>query len=134
MASRPETSLREVQSVADLTAHAVVLRPAQVRQIDATLQHEILHEAAHGIVGQRGNDRRAQAETAPQAARDVVLAAAFPGPKRSRRVNAIFTGVQAKHDLAEAHLIETAVRWVLQGSMLHRPIHPPSTTSTWPFT
>ena len=54
-----------------------------VAQVDAALQHEVLDQAADGVVGERGHDRRAQAEAAPQAAGDVVLAAALPGPERA---------------------------------------------------
>ena len=65
----------------------VVRHPADVREVDAALEHQVFDEAAHGVVGQRGDDRRPHPEAAPKAARHVVLAAALPG--RNVRVVAI---------------------------------------------
>ena len=49
-----------------------------MRDVDAALQHQVLDEPADVVVGQRGDDRGAQAEAAAQAAGDVVFAAALP--------------------------------------------------------
>ena len=81
-AARAEAALGEVQPVADAAPDAVVFLPAQVRQVDAALEHQVLDQPADRVVGQRGDVRGAQAEAAAQAARDVVFAAAFPGLER----------------------------------------------------
>ena len=77
-AADAEATLREVEPVAHLAADAVVRDPADVRLVDAALEHQVLDEPADGVVGERGDDRRAQPEAAAQAAGDVVLAAALP--------------------------------------------------------
>jgi hypothetical protein len=78
-AARAEAALGEVEAVADAAPDPVIFLPAQVRQVDAALEHQVLDQPPHGIVGQGGHVRAAQAEAAAEAARDVVLAAAFPG-------------------------------------------------------
>ena len=108
--------LRPLRLVA---ADAVVLDPAQVRQIDAPLQHQILDQPADRVVGQRGDDRGAQPEAAAQAARDVVLAAALPRGEAAGGVDAPLAGIEAQHHLAQAHLIETARSCRLDDEVLH---------------
>jgi hypothetical protein len=46
---------------------------------------KILDQSAHGIVGKCSDDRAAQPEAAPQPARDVVFATAFPNSEVARR-------------------------------------------------
>ena len=106
-------ALGEVEAVAHRAADAVVLGPAEVRLVHATLVDEVLHEAAHRVVDQRGHHRRVQAEAALEAAGDVVFAAALPHLERARGVDAALAGVEAEHHLAEAHLVPAAGRLVL---------------------
>src|SRR5262245_64530673 len=100
--ARTEAALGEVQAIADLAPDAVELHPAEVRQIDAALQHQVLDEPADSVVRQRRDDCRALPEAAPQSARDVVLAAAFPGAKGACGVDTAFSWIEAKHDLSQA--------------------------------
>jgi len=80
-----------------------------VRLIYSTLVNQILNQTANGIVSQRRNQARVQAEAAVQAARDVVLAATFPDLKSTRGLNPPVAGIETKHDLTEAHQIPAAV-------------------------
>src|SRR4029453_12175868 len=81
-----EAAFGEVQPVPDRSSNAVVLHPLHAL-LDATLEHQVFHQTADGIVGQRCDDGGAEAETAPQSARDVVFAAAFPYLECSGRVD-----------------------------------------------
>ena len=63
--ARAEAALGEVQAIADSAPDAIELDPAEVRQIDAALQHQILDEPTDGVIGQRGDDRRTLPEAAP---------------------------------------------------------------------
>src|SRR5580658_9317727 len=73
-----EAALSEVEAVAHGSAYAVVLYPANMRLIDAALEHEIFDEASDGVVCKGGDDGGAQAKAALEAAGDVVFAAALP--------------------------------------------------------
>src|SRR5262249_40381582 len=100
-----EPTLGEIESVARFATHPVVRGPSEPGQIDAALQHEVFDETADRIVDQRGNDRRAHPEAAPQPARDVVFAAALPHMKRTGGCDAALAGIQAEHHLAETYEI-----------------------------
>ena len=104
------------------------------RLIDAALKHQVLHQPADGIVGERRHDRRVQAEAAPQPARDVVFAAAFPDLESARRVDAPVAGIEPQHHLAERHQAPAAVGFGAQRERHAGVPQPPSTTSTCPFT
>jgi hypothetical protein len=54
--------------------------------LDAALEHQVFHEAADGIVGERGDDGGVEAEAPLQPAGDVVLSAALPDLERARGV------------------------------------------------
>ena len=82
-------------------AEAIVRVPLDVVNVDAALQNEIFEQAAHGVVHEHRDDGRALAEAAAQAARHVVLAAAFPGVEGTGGVDAPVARVQAQHDLPE---------------------------------
>ena len=101
--------LRPLRAVA---ADAVVGHPAQVALVDAAAQDELLDETADGVVGERADERRAQAEAAPQAARHVVLAAALPDLEGARGRDPALAGIEAQHDLAEGHEVPAAVAGV----------------------
>jgi hypothetical protein len=73
--------------------------------VDAALQDQILNQAPDGIVCQHRGHRGAEAETAAQSARHVVLAAALPDRELARGVNAAFAGIETKHDFAQAQTI-----------------------------
>src|SRR6516162_1664934 len=79
-----ESAFGEVQAIADGAADTVEGNPADVPQVDSTLQHEIFDQAADGIVGQRGDNGGLQAKAATKAARDIVFAATFPDAKLPR--------------------------------------------------
>ena len=49
-----------------------------VRLIDAALIDQVLHKATDGVVSERRNNRRIEAEASFLSAGDVVFAAAFP--------------------------------------------------------
>ena len=94
-------ALEEVDAVAGGAADAVVGEPTQMREVDAALEHEVFEQAADGVVGERRDDGGAQAEAAPEAAGDVVLAASFPDAEVTGVRDALLAGVEAQHDLAE---------------------------------
>ena len=103
-----KAALSKVEAVADGAADAVVRNPANKRRIDAALKDEIFNEAADRVIGKRGCNGGIQAEAAAQAASNVVFAAAFPQLKLARGVDAAFTGIEAKHDFAEAQAVPAA--------------------------
>ena len=105
-----EAALGKVEPVAHRAAHAVVWNPVEQRVIDAALQDEVFDQPADGVIGERGGNGGAQAETAAQAAGHVVFAAALPHLKLARGVDAAFAGIEAEHDFAQAQAIPAARR------------------------
>src|SRR5438552_8885361 len=103
-----KSALGEIQAVADRAADAVVLDPADMAEIDAALEHQILDEASHGIVSEGRDDRSVHAKAAPQAARDVVFAAALPGAEFASSGDARISRIEAQHDLAQADQVPSA--------------------------
>ena len=77
--------------------------------VHAALQDQVLEQPADLVVGERGDHRGAQAEAAPQAAGDVVLAAALPGPERAGGADPALARVEPQHDLAERDQVVAAV-------------------------
>ena len=106
--ARAETPLGEVQPVAHSPSHAVIFHPLHVRLVDAALIDQVLNQTAHGIVGERGHDRRLHSEAALQPAGDVVFAAAFPCLKSPRRVNSPVARVEPQHHFAERDQVPSA--------------------------
>lgn len=104
-----EAALDEVETVAHSSPDAVVGTPHDVALVDATLQDQVLEEAADGVVGECGDDRRAQPEAAAQTSRHVVLAAALGDGERASRRDPTFAGIEAEHHLAERDEVEAAL-------------------------
>src|SRR4029077_6593282 len=98
-----KSALGEIQAVSNGAADAIVFNPANVTLIDAALEHQILDQAPHGIVGESCNECRVQAEAAPQTARDVVFATAFPSTELACRGDTRIPRVESQHDFAQAH-------------------------------
>ena len=121
-AAHAEAALGEVEPVAHVAPDAVEGHPRQEGGVDAALQHEVLEQPADLVVDERGHDRGAQAEAAPQPARHVVLAAALPDPERARVADASLTGIEPQHDLAERDQVVAAGRGRadLQAGAVHR--------------
>ncbi len=113
-----ETALRKIQPIANRPADAVIGNPEQMGKIDAALQHHVLNQAAHGIVGQRGDDGSAQIEAAAQAAGYVIFAAAFPGAKIPGRGHALVARIEAQHHFAQADKVPAAGLTRLQVELL----------------
>ena len=80
-----------------------------MRRVDASLQDQVLEQAADRVVGERRHDRGAQPEAATQPARDVVLAATLGDRERARGRDATVARVEAKHHLAERNEVVAAV-------------------------
>ena len=78
-------------------------------RVDAALEDQVLEQPPDGVVGERGHDRGAKAEAAPQPAGDVVLAAALGDGERARRRDAPVAGVEAEHHLAQRDEVVAAV-------------------------
>ncbi len=97
-----EAALGEVEAGPDRPPDAVIGGPPDVREIDSTLEHQVLDEPADLVVGERGDDRRPEPEAAPKRARDVVLAAAFPHLERTCGRDTAISGIEAQHDFAQA--------------------------------
>src|SRR5262245_18220418 len=103
-----EAAFGEIQSVAHAAADAVILHPFDVVEIDSALQHQVFDQTPHRIVGQGRHYSGLHPKRTPQAARDVVLAAAFPGSKMPRRADAHVAWIEAKHHFAQADQIPAA--------------------------
>src|SRR5207245_7177106 len=80
-----ETALRKIQTVARHPAHSIMFDPAHQRLVHAALVHEVLQKTPNGIIGECRDDRRVQAETALQSARDVIFPAPLAHLESSRR-------------------------------------------------
>src|SRR5258706_12676588 len=73
-----EAAFGEIEAAARAAADAVVGNPADPREVDSALQHETFDQPADGMVDQRGDDGRAQAEAPARTTSPARLAAAFP--------------------------------------------------------
>ena len=104
-----ETSLSEIQSVANQTTYAIELSPMHVRLIDAALIHQVLNKTADGIVSQRRDDSRIQPEASLQTTCDVIFTAAFPDLKAARGGYASVSRIKPQHYLAETYQIPAAL-------------------------
>jgi hypothetical protein len=104
-AAYAEAALGEVEAVTDRAANAVVRNPPDELAIDTPLKDKILHQTADVVVCERGAYGGLEAETAPEAASDVVFAAAFPHLELTSGTDAAFTGIEAEHDFAEGEEI-----------------------------
>ena len=65
----------------------------------------IFDEVADLVVHEGGADGGLQAKAFAEAARGVVLAAAFPSGEGTRRADAALAGIEAEHDLSEGDLV-----------------------------
>src|ERR1700736_1505117 len=86
-AANTEATLDEVQPVPDLAADPVVLHPANIRLVHASLVDQVLRELPDRIVGESRHQSGVQTEAAFQGPGDVVLAPAFPHAKFPGGVN-----------------------------------------------
>src|SRR5690242_16560235 len=98
-----ESALGEIQAVAHTAADAVELDPADQRLVDAALVNQILEQPPDGVVGERGHDRAIQPETALQAARDIVLAAAFAHIEGPSGGDPAIPGIEPQHHLSQGN-------------------------------
>ena len=55
-----KAALSEIETVARGAPHAVVGHPAQVALVDSAAQDELFDQMAHGVVGQRADERGAR--------------------------------------------------------------------------
>ena len=107
-APHPEAALGEIQAVAHRPPHAVVWHPLDELGGDTALEDEVLEQPADVVVRERGADGGPQAEAAPQAAGDIVFAAAFPDFELARGAHAPLAGVQPQHDFPQRNQIVSA--------------------------
>ena len=114
-AAHAEAALGEIQAVAHVAADAVVRAPLDEIRGDAALHDEILDQVADFVIDEGGDDGGLVAEAFPQAARGVVLAAAFPGGEMAGGADAAFAGIETEHDFAERDLVEGAFGFRFDG-------------------
>ena len=98
-----ETAFGKVHTVANSTPNAIVLRPLNMRLIDAALIDQVLNQAADRIIGKCGNDRRVETETTLQTAGDVILTATLPHFERPRRMYPFIARIEPEHYLAKGN-------------------------------
>src|SRR5262249_56490416 len=99
--TQSETTLGEVQTVANGSTYAVILHPSHQRLIDTALIEQILEQPSYRIVSDGCDDRRIEAETTLQAAGNVVFAATLGAFKGPRGPNAPCATSEAQHHLAK---------------------------------
>ena len=116
-AAQPEPPLGEVQAIAHGAADAVVGNPAHVGLVDAALVHQVLHQGAHGVLGQSGDDGGVEAEAPLEPASDVVLTAPLPCAEGPRGGDALLARIEAQHDLPQRHQVEAATFLALDGQI-----------------
>src|ERR1700754_54185 len=108
-----ETAFGEVQSVAHRASDTIKLHPLHVRLVHAALINQVLNQAAHRVVCKGRNQRRFQAKTTLQSARDVVFTATFPNLKTARRLYAAIARIETQHHLAERNDVPATLLFVL---------------------
>src|SRR3982074_3599023 len=69
----PKSAFGKIETVAHRAAHAIVISPAHMAQINAALKHEVFAQAPDRIIGERGDDGGAQTKTTAQSAGHVVF-------------------------------------------------------------
>jgi hypothetical protein len=99
----------EIESIARGATNTIVLHPAQVRLIHASLVDKVLNEPTHRIIRESGDDRCLHPETSLETACDVVFTAALPGSEAARRRNTSVAWVESQHDLAQGNKIPTTL-------------------------
>ena len=82
------------------------------------------------VVSERGDDRRAHAETAAQPARHVVFAAALPDAKLTRGSQPALARVQSQHHLTERHQVIAAFLRGPDGEAAHARASATSVTAS----
>src|SRR6185312_485118 len=100
-----KSTLGEVDSVANGASDAVIGNPLHMRLIDAALINQVLHQAAHWIIGESRHHGGVEPEAALQAASDVVFAPAFPHTKAARGSDARIPGIEPEHHFSQAHQV-----------------------------
>src|SRR5881628_416437 len=83
--------------------------PSHQRLVHAFLVFFFKQKTAYEIIGECRDDGRVQAETALQAARDVVFPAPLAHVESSRRGDASLAGVEPHHDLAQTYQVPAAL-------------------------
>src|SRR5215470_9439193 len=112
--SQSKAALSEIQAVANLSPHAVVFNPLDVRLVHSSLINQVLDQPADRIVSERGDNGSIQSEATLESTSNVVFATSLPNPKLARVSNPRVPGVKAEHYLSEHHQIPTAFRFVTQ--------------------
>src|SRR6185437_14161110 len=97
------TAFGEVQPVARRSTYAVVREPVDRRGVDASLEDEVFNQSPDVVVHECGDEGGAAAEATPQAAGNVVFAAALPDLERARRPDAPFARIESEHHFAQGH-------------------------------
>src|SRR5579863_8113868 len=110
-----KTTLRKIQSIADLAPHAIIFNPADEGLIHAALVEQIFQQSPNGIICDGGNNGGIQAKAALQAASYVVLATALRNMKRTSRPDSVITGIEPQHHLAQAHQVPLGSGFWLDG-------------------
>ena len=111
--AHPEPSLCEIESIANRPSDAVVGSPHQKVCVHASLHDKVFDEMADLVIDKGRHHSRLEAKALPEATGNVVFAPSFPHLKMSGRADAALAGIEAKHHLAERHLIKpTAQLWL----------------------
>jgi hypothetical protein len=92
-------TLREIESIAYCSSHAIIITPHKKVCTDSTLHDAIFNEVPNLVVDKRRNNRRTKTKTFPETSRDVVFTTTLPSMKLSRGANATLTRVKPKHYL-----------------------------------
>src|SRR5262249_297300 len=122
-----ESALSKVQAVANLTADAVIVHPADMTLIDSALVDKVLDEPANRIISERCDNGGAHTEAALQTAGNVILAAAFPDAKLARGGNAAVARIEPQHHFAETYKVPLAAFYRFDFERCHRLSAHPST-------
>ena len=108
-ATDTETTLGEIETIANRAADAVVFAPFDEVGIHSTLHDEVFNQATDFIIDESCSHRGTVAETFTETTGDVIFAATFPDFEFTSGADAAFTWVEAKHNFTERDLVEGTI-------------------------
>src|ERR1700757_1327746 len=107
--SYSKPAFREIQTVADGSANAVVIHPSNQRRIDSSLANQVLQERTDGIPCKSSHERGFESKASLQPSRNVVFPASFADCEVTRGPHPILPGIKTQHHFAQADKVPTAL-------------------------
>ena len=101
--AQTESTLSEVQTIANIATNAIEFFPLHKTRIDTSLEDKIFDQTTDIIFGKCCNNRCTFAKATTHATSNIVFATAFPGLELAGRADAAITGIETQHDFPEGN-------------------------------